>query len=58
VRFTLAGIVAAGTCAAIVSIVADWAIVRAIYGDHFAGHAGLHIRFGPKATINQVENRN
>jgi hypothetical protein len=34
------------------AIVADWAIVRAIYGDRFAGHASLHIRFGPRATVN------
>jgi len=57
-HFTLAGIVAAGAGAAILSILADWAIVRAIYGDRFAGHAGLHIRFGPAATINQTENPN
>jgi hypothetical protein len=31
-------------------ILTDWAIVRAIYGDRFAGHAGKHIRFGPNAT--------
>ena len=30
------------------SIVVDWAVVRAIYGDRFAGHACLHIRFGPR----------
>jgi hypothetical protein len=51
-------ILAVGVTAAIVSIAADWAIVRAIYGDRFAGHAGLHIRFGPSATINQGERRN
>ncbi|HEY2154004.1 MAG TPA: hypothetical protein VGH33_00140, partial [Isosphaeraceae bacterium] len=37
--------------AAVVAIVVDWAIVRAIYGDRFAGHANLHIRFGPHATV-------
>ncbi len=40
-----------GLIAAIASIVVDWAIVRAIYGDKYAGHANLHIRFGPRATI-------
>ena len=30
------------------SIVIDWAVVRAIYGDRFAGHASNHIRFGPR----------
>jgi hypothetical protein len=39
------------TAAAVVSIGLDWAIVRAIYGDRFAGHANLHIRFGPNATV-------
>ncbi|MFI5460083.1 MAG: hypothetical protein ACHRXM_32085 [Isosphaerales bacterium] len=56
-RMGLTTLVAVGLVAAILSIVADWAVVRAIYGDQFAGHAGLHIRFGPKATINQRENR-
>ncbi len=56
-RLPLAATVAVGVTAATLSIVADWAIVRAIYGDRFAGHAGLHIRFGPRATINRVENR-
>ena len=39
-----------GVAAALIMIVADWAIVRAIYGDRFAGHSGKHIRFGPNAT--------
>ncbi|QEH34453.1 hypothetical protein OJF2_29920 [Aquisphaera giovannonii] len=43
-------LVAAGLAAAAVSVLADWAIVRGIYGDRFAGHANLHIRFGPGAT--------
>ncbi len=47
----------AGLLAAVVSIVVDWAIVRGIYGDRFAGHAGKHIRFGPDATINRQEAR-
>ena len=56
-RFGLAPTVAAGIIAAIFSIVADWAVVRAIHGDRFAGHAGFHIRFGPRATISRPENR-
>ena len=48
---------AAGLLAAAGSILLDWAVVRAIYGDQFAGHANLHIRFGPKATIHQGEKR-
>ena len=39
------------------SIVADWAVVRAIHGDRFAGHAGIHIRFGARATISRPGNR-
>jgi len=41
---------AVGLIATAVSVVADWGIVRAIYGDTFAGFAGQHIRFGPAAT--------
>jgi hypothetical protein len=43
-------LVAIGLMAALVSVIIDWAIVRRIYGDKFAGHAGLSIRFGPSAT--------
>jgi hypothetical protein len=53
----LARTLATGLLAAAGSILLDWAIVRAIYGDRFAGHANLHIRFGPRATIHQVEKR-
>lgn len=47
----LGRVFAVGLLAAAVSIVADWGIVRALYGDRFAGHAKLHIRFGPRATV-------
>jgi hypothetical protein len=46
---------AVGVIVAAVTILADWAIVRAIYGDRFAGHANLHIRFGPEATTNRPD---
>jgi hypothetical protein len=49
----LARTIAAGLLAAAGSILLDWAVVRAIYGDQFAGYASLHIRFGPRATIHQ-----
>jgi hypothetical protein len=49
-RPDLARLIALGLAAALVSIGLDWAIVRGIHGDRFAGHAGLHIRFGPNAT--------
>lgn len=43
-------LVAAGTVAAMLSLAADWSVVRGIWGGRFAGYAGLHIRFGPNAT--------
>ena len=46
-------LVAIGLGAALIAVLADWAIVRGIYGDRFAGHAGLHIRFGPNATTSR-----
>jgi hypothetical protein len=56
-RSPLAATVALGLAAATLSIVADWAIVRAIYGDRFAGHSGLHTRFRSTTTTNPLENR-
>lgn len=44
-------LVAAGLTAAAVSVVVDWGVVRAIYGDRFAGHAKLHVRFGPQTAV-------
>jgi hypothetical protein len=43
-------VLALGLLGTVLSIAADWAIVRAVWGSQFAGHAALHIRFGPKAT--------
>jgi hypothetical protein len=40
----------AGCLAAVVSVAADWAVVRGIYGDRPVGGAAKHIRFGPNAT--------
>ncbi len=40
-----------GAAALVLFPVVDWGIVRALYGNTFAGYAGLHIRFGPHATI-------
>jgi hypothetical protein len=44
--------VAIGLTAALLSILIDWGVVRAIHGDRYAGRpfANLHIRFGPHAT--------
>jgi hypothetical protein len=50
-------LVATGLAATVASVVIDWAVVRAIYGDRFAGHANLHIRFGPNATIHSSQGR-
>ena len=32
------------------SSVLFWGIIRVVWGNTFAGHASLHIRFGPNAT--------
>jgi hypothetical protein len=56
-RPRLARTIGIGLFAAAVSIVVDWAIVRGIYGDRFAGYARKHIRFGPDATIHRMEDR-
>ncbi len=53
----LARTIVAGLLAAALSIVIDWAVVRAIYGDRFAGYASKHIRFGPDATIHRPDRR-
>jgi hypothetical protein len=50
-----ARLVAVGLAAVLAAILIDWAIVRGIYGDRFAGHSGLHIRFGPGATIHSTK---
>jgi hypothetical protein len=39
-----------GLIAAALSILADWVVVRGLWGDKFLGHASKHIRFGPNAT--------
>jgi hypothetical protein len=56
-RSGLRYLVAAGLLAAVLSVGADWAIVRAVYGDRFAGHSKLHVRFGPNATWTPSINR-
>jgi hypothetical protein len=39
-----------GACGLVFSILANWAFVRLLYGDHPARQAARHIRFGPNAT--------
>ena len=43
-------VVALGLAGFLVTVAAEWGTVRAVYGDRFAGHAKLHLRFGPNAT--------
>jgi hypothetical protein len=43
--------VALGLAGLFLTVLVDWAIVRGLYGDRFAGQSGLHIRFGPRATV-------
>jgi hypothetical protein len=47
---TLRRVVGVGLMATVLSLAADWGIVRAVWGNQHAGHSALHIRFGPNAT--------
>jgi hypothetical protein len=49
-RSAITKTISVGTVGMIVAVLLQWAVVRALYGDQFAGHAGKHIRFGPNAT--------
>jgi len=48
--FPIRKVVLVGLAVALITTLADWEVVRALYGNQAAGHAGLHIRFGPNAT--------
>ncbi|MEX2114145.1 MAG: hypothetical protein WD845_13220 [Pirellulales bacterium] len=37
----------------VIIVVAEFALVRALWGDTFAGHAAKHIRFGPEKTATE-----
>jgi hypothetical protein len=39
-----------GVVAAALSVLVNWAVTRGVFGDHQAGYASRHIRFGPEAT--------
>jgi hypothetical protein len=43
----------AAVLATALAIVGEFGLVRAMWGDTFAGQAGLHIRFGPDATLDK-----
>jgi hypothetical protein len=45
--------VAVGVVATALVVAGEFALVRAMWGDTFAGQAGLHIRFGPNATLDK-----
>jgi hypothetical protein len=47
---SLRRVAALGLLGTILSLAADWAVTRAVWGNQFAGHAALHIRFGSNAT--------
>ena len=40
-----------GLLLAALVVAAEFGVVRALWGDTFAGHAAKHIRFGPNKTI-------
>ena len=42
--------VASGLCATILIVAGEYALVRGMWHDTFAGHAAKHIRFGPDRT--------
>lgn len=52
-RFVLRRTLALGLTVMAVSVFLQWGLIRAIYGDTFAGNAKLHIRFGPNNTNNK-----
>jgi len=41
---------AVGSIAVTLSLLIDWGVTRAVFGDQQAPHASKHIRFGPNAT--------
>ncbi len=36
-----------------IALAAEYSLVRSLWRDTFAGHGGLHIRFGPNATLDK-----
>jgi hypothetical protein len=52
-RTLLQKTVMAGVLGTALVVVGQFALVRGLWGDTFAGHAGLHIRFGPNATLDK-----
>jgi hypothetical protein len=48
-------ILAVGCLISLATILAEWGIVRGIYGDRQAGYSARHIRFGPDATATKAK---
>jgi hypothetical protein len=48
-----ARLIAGGLLVAVLAAAAEYGLVRSLWGDTFAGHANLHIRFGPDATLDK-----
>jgi hypothetical protein len=44
---------ASAALVAIIVIVSEFGVVRALWGDAHAGYSNLHVRFGPDATIDK-----
>jgi hypothetical protein len=46
-----------GIAGMLITVTADWALVRGVWGNQFAGYANRHIRFGPNATATKAKPR-
>ena len=44
-----------GLAGFVAAVFVTWGTVRAVWGNQFAGHASLHIRFGTNATATKIE---
>ncbi len=44
-----------GSIAAALSVLADWAVIRGMFGDRPVGNASKHIRLGPDATATKAK---
>jgi len=44
-------LVRVSVAATLIGILLNFFVIRGIFGDRFAGHASLHIRFGPRSTV-------
>jgi hypothetical protein len=49
----LKSLLAAVVLVTAIALATEYGLVRSLWGDTFAGQAGLHIRFGPNATLDK-----